>query len=232
MPVWIWSAAIGNPNAGNLNTAANTTASEPAFIYNATYSQEEFWGFEFTGYAGHVATPQTGTTGLLGRLDQFEIDGNYTRGDFNGNLQFTAGRLENGSFDGNNDARWWGISALASEKVGANWTFAGRVDYLNNQANGGGLYTLSNNYSGTNAAYGDVVNGFGSGDASAAGYDPTVGANRTSLTVAGTYRLNRNVAFRSEVRRDFSTLATFYNFGTSSFQETNTTVGFQTIVNF
>ena len=229
---WIANLNSSRTSVGANNAAANTIASEPAFIYNATYAQEEFWGFEFTGYAGHVSTPQSATTGLLGRLDQFEIDGNYTRGDFNANLQFTVGRLENGSFDGNNDARWWGLSALASQKVGANWTFAGRVDYLNNEANGGGLYTLGNNVTGTNASYGDVVNGFGSGDASAADYDSTVGANRTALTLAGTYRLNRNVAFRTELRRDFSTLATFYNYTNSSFQKTNTTIGFQTIVNF
>ena len=229
---WIANLNSSRTSVGANNAAANTIASEPAFIYNATYAQEEFWGFEFTGYAGHVSTPQSATTGLLGRLDQFEIDGNYTRGDFNANLQFTVGRLENGSFDGNNDARWWGFSALASQKVGANWTFAGRVDYLNNEANGGGLYTLGNNVTGTNASYGDVVNGFGSGDASAADYDSTVGANRTALTLAGTYRLNRNVAFRTELRRDFSTLATFYNYTNSSFQKTNTTIGFQTIVNF
>ena len=225
---WLANFNSNRTNVASSNAAADTRASEPAFIYNATYAQEEFWGFEFTGYEAHVGTPQ----GPLGRLDQFEIDGNYTRGDFNGNLQFTVGRLENGAFDGSGDSRWWGFSALASEKVGANWVLAGRLDYLNNQANGGGLFTITNNVGGTSASYGDVINGFGAGDPNAAGYDATVGANRTSLSGAATYRLNRNVAFRGELRRDFSTKPTFYNYGNGSFQSANTTIGLQTIVNF
>ena len=233
---WLANFNTNRVTVGNTNdatAAADTRASEPAFIYNATYAQEEFWGFEFTGYEAHVVTPQGYSTGNLaqGRLDQFEIDGNYTRGNFNGNLQFTVGRLENGAFDGSGDARWWGFSALASQKVGANWVLAGRLDYLNNEANGGGLFTLGNNVVG-GATYGDVVNGFGAGDSNAGGYDATVGANRTSLSGAATYRVNRNVAFRGELRRDFSTKASFYNYGNGTFQSVNTTIGLQTIVNF
>ena len=87
--------------------------------------QDEFWGFEFTGYAAQV---QNFTTLKLGRLDQFEIDGNYTRGDFNGNLQMTVGQMANGAFNGQ-DASWWGVSALASEKLNTQWTLAGRADF-------------------------------------------------------------------------------------------------------
>ncbi len=236
---WEYKFWLANMNA-NRNDIAVTTTNDgglqaPAFIYNATYAQDEFWGFEFTGYAAQV---QNFTTLKLGRLDQFEIDGNYTRGDFNGNLQMTVGQMANGAFNGQ-DASWWGVSALASEKLNAQWTLAGRADYLYNQRNGGGVYTISSNlgslsnpvYTGS-AALGDVVNGFGPGDPMDPGYDPSAGANRYALTVAATYRLNANVALRSELRRDFATTSAFYNFNSGGFQNTNTTVAFQAIVNF
>jgi len=236
---WEYKFWLANLNA-NRNDLAVTSSNDgglqaPAFIYNATYAQDEFWGFEFTGYAAQVPNF---TTGVLGRMDQFEIDGNYTRGDFNGNLQLTVGQMANGAFNGQ-DANWWGVSALASQKLGAKWTLAGRVDYLNNQSNGGGIYTLASNlgtlanpaYNGS-AALGDVINGFGPGDPNDPSYDPNVGANRYALTVAATYRLNPNVALRSELRRDFATTSAFYNFNSGTFQNTNTTVAFQAVINF
>ena len=180
------------------------------------------------GYSG--LAPNT-----YSKLSQFEIDGNYTRGDFNGNLQLTVGSLADGSFTGG-DAGWWGISAAASERLTSQFTLAGRLDYLNDQRNGGGLLGLAN--TGAGAGYsssttaGDFVNGFGPGDPGAPGYDPTVGANRSALTVAGTYRINANVSLRSELRRDFSTLSSFYNYSAQSFQNTNTTLAFQAVVNF
>ena len=103
---WEYKFWLANMNANRNDIAVTTTndggLQSPAFIYNATYAQDEFWGFEFTGYAAQV---QNFTTLKLGRLDQFEIDGNYTRGDFNGNLQMTVGQMANGAFNGQ-DASW------------------------------------------------------------------------------------------------------------------------------
>lgn len=236
---WEYKFWLANMNAARndlaLTSSDNAGLQAPAFIYNATYSQDEFWGFEFTGYAAQLANS---TTGVRGRMDQFEIDGNYTRGDFNGNLQLTLGQMANGAFNGQ-DANWWGVSALVSEKMGARWILAGRLDYLNNERNGGGIYTVGSNlgslanpaYNGS-SALGDVINGFGPGDPNDPSYDPNKGANRYALTLAATYRLNANVALRSEYRRDFATTSAFYNFGTGAFQNTNTTLAFQAVVNF
>jgi hypothetical protein len=215
----------------------NTT---PTFIYNATYAQAEYWGFEFTGYEGSVTNlNKYGAS----RLDSFEIDTWYTRGDFNTNLQYTIGRqssaannLENGEYQ---DAGWWGISALVSERVTPKFTLAGRFDYLNNQRNGGGTFNTSDvnsaspyaSLAGT-SSIGDAINGFGPGDPTAADYDPNVGANRSSFSVAATYRLSRYAALRAEVRHDMSTKYSFYNFKDGVFTNTNDTVGLQTIVNF
>ena len=226
------------PVAAGNGTCAGTNTT-PTFIYNATYAQEEYWGYEFTGYEGSVSNWNAGGAS---RLDNFEIDAWYTRGDFNTNLQYTIGRQANAanSLDGNNntqDAGWWGVSGLVSERVTPKLTFAGRIDYLNNQRNGGGTFNTynSNPFNTTLAAtgaVGDSINGFGPGDPNAAGYDPQVGANRTSFTVAATYRLTRYAALRAELRHDISTLPSFYRFTDGVFTNSNDTAGLQTIVNF
>jgi hypothetical protein len=226
-------------SAGNGTcSAANTT---PTFIYNATYAQAEYWGYEFTGYEGNVTNWNSGNAN---RLDQFEIDTWYTRGDFNTNLQYTLGRQANAAnnqdVNGNpQDAGWWGISSLVSERVTPKLTLAGRFDYINNQKNGGGTFnTYNSNQFNANKSIsavqplGDAINGFGPGDPNAAGYDANVGANRSSFTLAATYRLTRYAALRAEVRHDMSTTQSFYRYSDGAFTNTNDTVGLQTVVNY
>jgi hypothetical protein len=225
----------------NSGACAQTAPNSPTFIYNATYAQAEYWGYEFTGYEGKVSNWNTGG---ISRLDQFEIDAWWTRADLNANIQYTIGRQKDAAMNwdaaGNpQDAGWWGISTLVSQNITRRFTLAGRLDYLNNQKNGGGTFNVydSNTY-GTNAALtatgvvGDGINGFGAGDPNAPGYDANKGANRTSISVAGTYRLSQYVALRGEIRHDIATTAAFYNFSDGTFVKTNDTVGLQTIVNF
>jgi len=203
-------------------SACGTTGASrsPTLIYNVTYAQDEFWGFEFTGYEGQVTNWMQGGTS---RLDQFEIDGNYTKGNFNGNLQFTAGRQVNAALNGTGDAQWWGVSALVSQRVLPKLTLAARADYLNNDKNGGGTF---------NIGAPDGINGFGPGDPNDANYDPNVGANRYSLSFAATYRMTTNVAFRLEYRHDHATTPAFYYYGDQTYQKDNDVFGLQTIVNF
>jgi len=215
-----------NNNLCPVGVACDTPAvRSPTFIYNVTYAQDEFWGFEFTGYEGRVANA---VAGGASRLDQFEIDGNYTRGNFNGNLQFTVGRQANAAFNGG-DASWWGVSALVSQRVLPKLTLAARADYLNNERNGGGMFNI---YSNTAAAAGDFVNGFGPGDPNDPNFDPNTGANRYSLSLAATYRMTSNVALRAEYRHDHASTPAFYYYGDQSYRKDNDTFGLQTIVNF
>lgn len=193
---------------------------QPLFVYNATYAQAEFWGVEFTGYEGQVANLAK-YDGSTNRLDQFEIDGWFTRGDFSGNLQATIGRQADAAINGG-DAQWWGLSAMASQRVTPKLTLAARADYIQNDKNGGGTFNIVS----------DGINGFGPDPAC----DPTAGeckgANRYSLSFAATYRLTTNVALRAEYRRDHATLPTFYNYGDSTYSNTNDVFGLQAIVNF
>lgn len=225
----------------NFNSARNdvvgsslTSTRSPVFVYNATYAKEEFWGVEFTGYEGKVTNPHltTATNTVASRLDQFEIDGWWTRGDINTNLQLTLGRQKDGAFNGG-DSQWYGLSYLLSKKVNSAWTVAGRFDYLNNDKNGGGTFnTYANDPSGAGVAVGDFYNGFGPGDPNDPSYDPNKGSNRFSLTGAATYRLTRNVAFRGELRFDHATKPSFYQWSDGTYRKSNTTIGLQTIVNF
>jgi hypothetical protein len=224
---------ISNPNCPvGSTTCPPRPVRSPVFIYNATYAQDEFWGFEFTGYEGKVANAVLGGTS---RLDQFEIDGNFTKGNFNSNLQFTIGRQTNAAFNGG-ISQWWGVSALVSQRVLPKLTLAARADYLNNEKNGGGIFNLYNNgpaATETTPAYvGDFANGFGAGDPKAAGYDANKGANRYALSFSATYRLTPNVALRSELRHDHASTAAFYYYGDQSYKKTNDTLGLQTVVNF
>ena len=199
------------------------------FVYNATYAKEEFWGFEFTGYEGRVANFINGGNS---RLDSFEIDGNYTRGDFNFNLQATIGRQVNGAFNGG-DSQWFGVSALVAQRLTPQFTLAGRADYLYNQKNGGGTFAIVPSYDSSGASLGsDFINGFGPGDANASDYDQNKGANRYALTVAGTYRLTPNVAFRAEFRHDMATRPVFYYFSDNNYRKSNDLIGLQGIINF
>ena len=224
--------------------ACTSSSKSPTFIYNATFAKEEYWGFEFTGYDGVISNWNAGG---VSRLDQFEIDGWYTRADFNANLQYTIGRQKgaanNPDAAGNftQDAGWWGISSLVSERVTPRLTLAGRFDYINNEKNGGGTFNTynSNGVLTTNnanliasGAPGDGINGFGAGDPFATDYDANKGANRYEISLGATYRLTRNVALRGEYRHDVSTKPTFFYFNDSSFHKTNDTFGLQTVVNF
>ena len=223
--------------AGNISCTNNKNM-HPTIIYNATYAKEEFWGFEFTGYEGVVANPVAAVNSVAAntRLDQFEIDGNYTRAEFNANIQYTIGQQQDAAYNGGN-AHWWGFSTLLSKRVLPQLTLAARLDYMANHANGGGTYAtapvIPSTIDTSLATYlGDYYNGFGPGNPNAPGYDANKGADRSSLTLSSTYRWTPNVAFRGEWRFDHATTPSFYYWNTQSFGHSNQVFGMQTVVNF
>ena len=218
---------------GPANTTCAGSNKSPTFIYNATYAQEEYWGYEFTGYEGAIPNA-TSVTGGVSHLDQIEVDAWYTRADFNGNIQYTLGRQKGAAYNGG-DSGWWGFSALLSERVTPKLTLAGRLDYLNDEKNGGGTFNIynSNAFSGNasllaSGITGDGINGFGPGTEG----DINKGANRYALSLAATYRMTRYAALRGEIRHDVATTSAFYNFTSNTFQKTNDVVGVQTVINF
>ena len=219
--------AFANANQLSLSNT-NQANSNAGFIYNATYAQEEFWGVEFTGYLlPNMPTPLGGA----GTVSSFEIDGNYTRGTFSSNLQFVAGTQQNGAYslDANGatqDSRWYGVSLMLSNRVAPRWTLATRMDYLYNQDNGGGIFTL-NQANTASSNMGDAVNGFGP-DAG----NPTMGTNRSALSLSATYHMTQYASLRGEFRRDFATSNAFYDYGSGNMTSTNNVFALQALVNF
>lgn len=233
---WNGKVFLANFNAARLNsTGAKNATKTPMFIYNGSYAKNEYWGLAFTGYEGKATNWSLDPSGATAsRLSQLEVDGWWTRGDFNSNLQFTLGRQKDAALNGG-DASWYGLSYLSSLRLTSAWTVAGRLDYLNNQKNGGGTFAVGNSLGSTGlpeGTLGDVYNGFGPGDPNAAGYDVNKGANRYALSGSVTYRYTRHVAFRAELRHDRATTPAFYNFSNDSFTKSNSLLGLQTIINF
>lgn len=258
---WDTKLFVANMNASRADTGLslsgnNQRTNNPAFIFNSTYAQEEFWGIEFTGYvAPNMPTPtafdpnnpQGAGTSTTGTVVSFEIDGNYTRGNYNANLQFVAGTQQHGAYaldaNGNaQDSRWWGLSALSSYKFSGKWSIAARADYLYNKDHGGGIFTLSGPGNSatpydpnaatpcsTTCTFGDMINGFGPDSA-----DPTgqTGTNRAALSLATTYRLSRHAALRGEFRRDFASTSAFYDYNSGNMTSANNVVALQALVNF
>ena len=231
---WETKLFLANVNASRGDTSAslsgtNQSNNNAAFVFNSAYTEEEFWGVEFTGYMIPNAPTPTGT---FGTVNSFEIDGNFTRGTFNGNLQFVAGTQQNGAYTAaaNNlpqDSRWFGVSMQMSERVDSRWLLAARADYLNNQANGGGIFTLNTANAGGLTNSGDAINGFGPDSANLQN-----GTNRVALSLAATYRLSQYASLRSEFRRDFASTDAFYDYNSGGYQSTNNVVALQALVNF
>ena len=243
---WLTKWALANVNTSK--RPSGETA--PAFVYRVDYSRGEFQGFGFAGLHGKAANFRpyssvdgSGLKNLNGdalsasdtRADLFEIDGYFIRGDWTVQGQLSYGQQKRSAItldaNGNaQNARWYGASALAAYKFMPRWEMIGRVDYLNNSKNGGGLlgYTLS-----------DDRNGIGP-DATL-GCDPDTaasvdgcnkGANRTALSLGLSWLYNVNTTFKAEARFDQANLPVFYDFKTDTYRKNNTVFGTSVVVSF
>ncbi len=238
----------------NVNTSARQPGERaPAFVYRVDYSRGEFQGFGFAGMHGKGANfrafddntvdgiglnPFTGEAYRTAdtRLDLFEVDAYFIRGDWTVQGQLSYGQQKQAAISADpvtgemRDARWWGASALAAYKFDPRTEGIVRLDYLNNRKNGGGLlgYTVA-----------DDRNGIGP-DATL-GCDPTSnanpgscnrGANRMALSVGASYLYNLNTTFKAEARFDRADLPVFLDVKTGSYRKTNAVFGTSVVVSF
>ena len=231
----------------------NPGETAPAFVYRVDYSRGEFQGFGFAGVHGKAANLRAfddSTSSGLGvnpisgadysgrdtRLDLFEIDGYFIRGDWTLQGQLSYGQQKAAAITADlttgdlRDARWYGASALAAYKLTPQFEIVGRADYIDNSKNGGGLlgFTAS-----------DDRNGIGP-DATL-GCDPTsasnaegcnTGANRTALTLGLNFRYNLNTTFKAEARYDKANLPVFLDVKTGEYRSSNTIFGTSVVVSF
>ncbi|HSW09172.1 DUF3138 family protein [Aquabacterium sp.] len=249
---WIYKWMLGNMNASKRNANERT----PAFAYRVDYSRGEFQGFGFAGVhgkaanfsenAGHIEQTVNEETGEVvdvlvndataqrdSRVDLFEFDAYFIRGDLTVQGQLSYGRQRFASItpraDGSlRDSRWVGASGLIAYKFIPRWEVISRLDYLRNNKNGGGLlgYTAA-----------DDRNGFGPDATLGCAADNIVdgcdkGANRVALSVGLSYLFNLNTVLKAEYRVDRANLPVFLDVRTGEYRKSNAVFGTSVVVSF
>jgi hypothetical protein len=245
---WIMKWALNNMNTSKRQSGETA----PAFAYRVDYSKGEFNGFGFAGVHGKAAnfrgadsttTSGAGVNPVTGldystadtRIDLFEVDGYFIRGDWTVQGQLSYGQQKGAAISADpttgdlRDARWYGASALAAYKFMPRWEVIGRVDYLNNSKNGGGLlgYTASDHRNGIGPGVTEV-------DAMGAPVygDAERGANRTALSLGLSWMYNVNTTFKAETRFDQANLPVFLDVKTGEYRKSNTVFGTSVVVSF
>ncbi|MDC8784242.1 DUF3138 family protein [Roseateles koreensis] len=230
---WETKALLANMNA-SLRTPHQKA---PVLAYRVDYSKGEFDGFGFAGVHGNVANYADGGGSQLpdSRLDTFEFDAYFIRGDLTLQGQMSIGRQKNAAITldpvtgEHRDAQWWGASTLMAYKFQPTLEGIVRLDYLNNEKNGGGLLGYASS---------DGRNGIGPGwsyDSAASAWtqtNPERGANRTALTVGANFNFNANTTFKLEYRSDFASEAVFFDARSNGYRKTNHLLGGAMVVSF
>lgn len=235
---WIYKAMLANMNSSRKNPGDKT----PVFTYRVDYARGEFQGFGFAGVHGKATNfrafddttasglgvnPVTGLdySGKDTRVDLFEFDAYFIRGDWTVQGQLSVGQQKNAAITADpvtgdlRTAKWWGASALAAYKFTPRFEGTARFDYVNNKKNGGGL--LGYNFA-------DDRNGLGPDPAG----DPEIGANRSALTLGLSYLFNLNTTFKAEYRLDRASQPVFIDVKNGSYARTNHLFGASVLVSF
>ncbi|MGL4576061.1 MAG: DUF3138 family protein [Burkholderiaceae bacterium] len=237
---WIYKGVLANMNASK-KSAGNKT---PVLAYRVDYSRGEFQGFGFAGVHGKATNfndcVDADCTGFRdSRLDLFEFDAYFIRGDVTVQGQLSYGQQKKASVTpGVNldtgetflrDAKWWGASVLGAYKFTPRFEGIARFDFINNKKNGGGLlgYTVSDGRNGIGPGY-----AFNADTGAWELADADIGANRSALSLGMSYLFNQNVTFKGELRFDRANRAVFLDAKDGSYNKGNTLFGLSTVVSF
>ncbi|MGC4061982.1 MAG: DUF3138 family protein [Aquabacterium sp.] len=241
---WIVKGLLANMNASKRNANEKT----PVLAYRVDYAKGEFQGFGFAGVHGKVhngsANVTQSTSGDVvpqrdSRLDIFEFDAYFIRGDVTAQAQVSWGRQKKASItplmddQGNvielRDAYWSGFSGLLAYKFEPRLEGVLRFDYIFNRKNGGGLLTYSalDDHNGIGPA-------FTSYDANGNPLylDPDKGVNRAALTMGFNYAFNLSTVFKVEYRYDFATGPIFLDTKSGEAKKNNQLLGTAVVVSF
>lgn len=222
----------------NMNSSRKSSGNKaPVIAYRVDYSRGEFEGFGFAGVHGKAANFRADETdanddlvypdlaGKDTRVDLFEFDAYFIRGDWTVQGQLSLGQQKRAAITADPDtgalrtAKWWGLSALAAYKVTPRFETTARIDYLNNKKNGGGLLGFTS---------ADDRNGIGPDPAG----DAEIGANRTALTLGASWLYNLNTTFKVEYRLDRANLPIFVDVKDGSYGKSNHLLGTSVLVSF
>ncbi len=219
----------------NLNASRNAQGeTSPVITYRVDYSRGEYQGFGFAGVHGKAANfTENVVDGITGevigqpnsRLDLFEFDAYFIRGDVTIQGQVSFGQQKKASVSVDpvtgdlRDSRWWGLSALAAYKFDPRLEGIVRLDYLNNKKNGGGL--LGYTYADDRNGIGPDING-----------DPNKGANRMALSLGASYLFDENTTLKAEYRIDRANLPVFFDVKSGGYRKSNQLFGTSVVVAF
>lgn len=233
---WLSKVMLGNLNLARVNEAKQQA---PGLFYRVDYAKGEYTGFGFAGvHSGFDDKTQ------FGRLDLVEVDGYFTRGDWNLQGQLSYGRQGANAFNGYSGDKqtWWGLSTLASFKLTPRLETIARFDFINNKRNGGGVFGstfggICADIGGAEANCPDGRNGFGSSmvfdGADWVVADPSKGTNRYALSLGLNYALMPGVNVKGEYRYDRSSGNVFQTMGdTPQYRRDNHVMGVSTVVSF
>ncbi len=241
---WIVKGMLANMNSSK-RTPGNKT---PVVTYRVDYARGEFQGFGFAGVHGKAAN-FADVNGVDSRLNLFEVDAYFIRGDWTVQGQLSSGKHKNAAIvpdpntGGLRDASWWGASGLAAYKWMPRFETTARLDYINNKKNGGGLLGYTGYYDPTTVTFGDYRNGIGADPTIGCEIDPTPdacnkGANRSALTLGASWLFNLNTTFKAEYRIDRANLPVFLDVkrsiaaGTNQYSKSNQMLGASVLVAF
>jgi len=243
---WIVKGVLANMNASKRSAGEKA----PVVAYRVDYSRGEYQGFGFAGVHGKAANLRAdevnvnadgaplaladGTPdykfpfdqGKDTRVDLFEVDGYFIRGDWTIQGQLSYGQQKKAAVTPDpapnsgelRKARWFGLSTLAAYKFTPRFEGIARFDFINNKKNGGGLLGYGS----------DDRNGIGPDPAG----DPEVGANRYALALGMDYLFNLNTTFKFEYRLDRASQAVFKYVKDDSYKKTNHLLGAAMVVSF
>jgi Protein of unknown function (DUF3138) len=242
---WIVKGMLSNMNATR-KTSGNST---PVVNYRVDYSRGEFQGFGFAGVHGKAANsnidPVTLEQAKDSRVNLFEVDGYFIRGDWTLQGQLSIGEQKSAALVPDpvtgalRDAKWSGLSALAAYKFTPRFEGVARVDYIKNDKNGGGLlgYTGPSYWDPANGVLNDSRNGIGVDGTLDCVTDPTIaacnkGADRTALSFGMSYLFDANTTFKAEYRFDQANLPVFLDVKDGTYRKSNNVFGASVLVFF
>ncbi|HEX5688254.1 MAG TPA: DUF3138 family protein [Ideonella sp.] len=229
---WWLRGAIANVNS----TIRGPGEKAPALVYRVDYSKGEFDGWGLAGLHGKTANFNYENKRTMAHL--FEVDGYYLRGDWALQGQVSFGTQKEGAItpdaEGNfRDSRWWGVSGLAGYMFTPRLQGLVRADYINNKANGGGLFGY-NGYSYFDDEAGEMV--FGNDGRNGIGPDLAGdlnrGANRYAVTVGMKYAYDLSTTFKLEYRLDGADRAVFEDLNDGTYKKNNSMVAASVVVAF
>jgi hypothetical protein len=229
---WIVKGMLNNMNASR-KTSGNTT---PAFAYRVDYSRGEYQGFGFAGVHGKAAN-FADPDGRDSRLDLFEFDAYFIRGDVTVQGQVSVGQQKKAAITPDattgalRDARWMGLSVLGAYKFTPRVEGIARFDHIRNRKNGGGLLGFTE---------GDARNGLGpDGNLGCDPADLTTlvaecsrGADRSALSFGLSYLFDTSTTFKAEYRIDRADQPVFEVVKNGTFKKTNQLFGASVLVSF